>query len=120
MADAVHYWIVNGVGLRKERSPDGGQWRELCELEDTSEVDDEVWSPSHKPERDCHQGNFGEFALSALGAVLNRSQGCHVHLFRLFSHILLMSGNRFQDEVVRVYDHQEWEEVHPSAVHDDV
>lgn len=71
MADAVDNWVINGVRFRKERSPDGGQRREFCELEDASEVDDEVGGPCHEPKRNRHQRDLGKFALSTLGAVFS-------------------------------------------------
>lgn len=139
MADSVNNWVINCVRFRKERSPDGGQRREFCELEDASEVDDEVGGPCHEPKRNRHQRDLGKFALSTLGAVFSWSQRSHlnevcsaeilsarvktetyVHLLGLIAHVLLVRGYRFQDEIVRVDDQQEWQKVNPSTIHDDV
>lgn len=89
MANTVHNWIVDAVGLSEQRSPDCEQWSDVATFKDSSVVDDTVWCPKHniifemlktkiealclrrrylpghEPQRNGHKSNFGQFTFSA-------------------------------------------------------
>lgn len=50
LPDTIYNRVVDSVGLCEEGSPDGGQRRNWCTLEDSSVVDDQVWSPRDEPQ----------------------------------------------------------------------
>lgn len=91
MRNTVDDWIVDSVSLGEERSPDGVQWADSSQLEDTGEVDGQIWGPCHEPQWDGHEGNFGQTAFSWGCLSFSRSQWCNIHFFGLFAHVLFVS-----------------------------
>lgn len=88
--DAIYNGIVAGSRLGKASAPDGVQWGETLELEETHAVDDQIGCPRHEPQRDGDQSDLGQFTLSALLGILGRAQRLDIHLLSLFAHGFLV------------------------------
>ena len=58
LPDSINNGVVDSISLGKDGSPDGSQRSDSGIGEDASEVNDEVRSPCHEPQRDGHQGNL--------------------------------------------------------------
>lgn len=117
VADSVHDWVVDGVGLGEDRTPDGEERSDDRLVDEACHVDNQVRGPGHEPQRHGHQCHLCQLTVRRLLlCVLVSAQGLHSHFLGLLLHGFLVGSDSSHNVPVAVHNHQKWDEPDPNGV----